>query len=74
MTFYAPFEGQPCCLGCLSSLALDRVAAPPCDEGVLCVYGFEIVRRDFVVFCRPGSDRLSRVLRHSTIGAEEFNG
>ena len=27
-----------------------------------------------VVFCRPGSDRLSRVLRHSTIGAEEFNG
>ena len=23
---------------------------------------------------RPGSDRLSRVLRHSTIGAEEFNG
>ena len=26
------------------------------------------------MFCRPGSDRLSRVLRHSTIGAEEFNG
>ena len=23
---------------------------------------------------RPGSDRLSRVLRHSTISAEEFNG
>ncbi len=23
---------------------------------------------------RPGSDLLSRVLRHSTIGAEEFNG
>ena len=26
------------------------------------------------VFCRPGSDLLSHVLRHSTIGAEEFNG
>ena len=26
------------------------------------------------VFCRPGSDLLSQVLRHSTIGAEEFNG
>ena len=26
------------------------------------------------VFGRPGSDLLSRVLRHSTIGAEEFNG
>ena len=25
-------------------------------------------------FCRPGSDLLSQVLRHSTIGAEEFNG
>lgn len=23
---------------------------------------------------RPGNDLLSRVLRHSTIGAEEFNG
>src|SRR6478609_7906372 len=26
------------------------------------------------VFGRPGNDLLSRVLRHSTIGAEEFNG
>ena len=26
------------------------------------------------VLCRPGSDLLSQVLRHSTIGAEEFNG
>ena len=26
------------------------------------------------VLCRPGSDLLSRVLRRSTIGAEEFNG
>jgi hypothetical protein len=26
------------------------------------------------VFCRPGDDLLSQVLRHSTIGAEEFNG
>src|SRR3954468_12519169 len=30
------------------------------------------VRR--VVFGRPGNDLLSQVLRHSTIGAEEFNG
>ena len=28
----------------------------------------------FVVLGRPGNDLLSRVLRHSTIGAEEFNG
>ena len=27
-----------------------------------------------IVLCRPGSDLLSQVLRHSTIGAEEFNG
>ncbi len=27
-----------------------------------------------VVLGRPGNDLLSRVLRHSTIGAEEFNG
>jgi hypothetical protein len=26
------------------------------------------------VFGRPGNDLLSQVLRHSTIGAEEFNG
>ena len=26
------------------------------------------------MLCRPGSDLLSRVLRRSTIGAEEFNG
>ena len=26
------------------------------------------------VLCRPGGDLLSQVLRHSTIGAEEFNG
>jgi hypothetical protein len=27
-----------------------------------------------VVFCRPGSDLLSRVLRRSTIGAGAFHG
>jgi hypothetical protein len=27
-----------------------------------------------IVLGRPGNDLLSRVLRHSTIGAEEFNG
>ena len=31
------------------------------------------MKRHHVVFCRPGSDLLSRVLRHSTIGAEAFN-
>ena len=33
----------------------------------------EIVQ-EAVVLGRPGNDLLSRVLRHSTIGAEEFNG
>jgi class 3 adenylate cyclase len=32
------------------------------------------VFEDKSVLCRPGDDLLSRVLRHSTIGAEEFNG
>ena len=47
--------------------------------GVL--FCFDIVLRrlvsrrfGFSVLCRPGSDLLSRVLRQSTIGAEEFNG
>ena len=31
------------------------------------------MKRDSVLG-RPGNDLLSRVLRHSTIGAEEFNG
>lgn len=31
-------------------------------------------RQRGVVLGRPGNDLLSRVLRHSTIGAEEFNG
>src|SRR5215218_2906955 len=31
-------------------------------------------RKEAVVLGRPGNDLLSRVLRHSTIGAEEFNG
>src|SRR5215204_4022981 len=37
-----------------------------CGRGVWCV------KR--LVLGRPGNDLLSRVLRHSTIGAEEFNG
>jgi hypothetical protein len=33
-----------------------------------------IVKNGFLLaFCRPGSDLLSQVLRHSTIGAEAFN-
>ena len=37
---------------------------------------FEIVdcEEDLIVFCRPGGDLLSRVLRQSTIGAEAFDG
>ena len=31
-------------------------------------------REEGFVLGRPGNDLLSRVLRHSTIGAEEFNG
>ena len=51
---------------------------PPALERGGVFYGF-IVERRFLelvisVLCRPGSDLLSRVLRHSTIGAEEFNG
>ena len=34
----------------------------------------ECVKRVCLVLCRSGNDLLSRVLRHSTIGAEEFNG
>ena len=32
----------------------------------------EIMKR--IILDRPGNDLLSRVLRHSTIDAEEFNG
>ena len=32
------------------------------------------VRRTFSVLGRPGGDLLSQVLRHSTIGAEAFDG
>ena len=37
---------------------------------------FEIVEEDFKpsVLGRPGSDLLSQVLRHSTIGAKAFDG
>jgi hypothetical protein len=35
--------------------------------------GMQFVKRRLVLG-RPGNDLLSRVLRHSTIGAEEFNG
>ena len=33
-----------------------------------------VKRLGVFVLGRPGNDLLSRVLRHSTIGAEEFNG
>ena len=47
---------------------LDREDAPRMP--VWC----QIVKRGDVVLGRSGNDLLSRVLRHSTIGAEEFNG
>jgi hypothetical protein len=52
-------------------------AAPPRVKGNSAVR--RMCRRVFVlrgifVLCRSGDDLLSRVLRHSTIGAEEFNG
>src|SRR3974390_1254804 len=33
-----------------------------------------ISKRGIYVLCRPGGDLLSQVLRHSTIGAEAFDG
>ena len=37
--------------------------------------GFDFVcLKGLFVLCRPGGDLLSRVLRHSTIGAEAFDG
>ena len=48
-------------------------AAPPRGMGDDCLVlrGFGCER---AVLGRSGNDLLSRVLRHSTIGAEEFNG
>lgn len=31
-------------------------------------------RKETLALCRPGDDLLSQVLRHSTIGAEAFDG
>ena len=52
------------------SAAPDCASALPCKDGVAGL----VLRRLFVVFCRPGSDLLSRVLRQSTIGAGAFHG
>jgi hypothetical protein len=38
------------------------------------VSGNSVCKEAIVVLGRPGNDLLSRVLRHSTIGAEAFNG
>ncbi len=52
------------------------VAAPPRVEvcGGRAVCGGPVLGEEGVVLGRSGNDLLSRVLRHSTIGAEEFNG
>ncbi len=48
---------------------------PVCSSVLaLCLCVFGVVERGCSVIGRPGSDLLSQVLRHSTIGAEEFNG
>ena len=54
-------EGRQCEGG-----ARDSAEAPPWRDGFR--------ERELAVLGRPGNDLLSRVLRHSTIGAEEFNG
>src|SRR5262249_45854380 len=58
-----------------------RVNIPPTSEGARCSVKVPRCARDDMVrrkrVCalgRPGSDLLSRVLRHSTIGAEGFHG
>ena len=53
------------------SLASYR-AAPPRDGYVIGVWDVTMVC--CALICRPGGDLLFRVLRRSTIGAEEFNG
>ena len=47
-----------------------------CERGAVWrrVRGGVWVEEGAFVFCRSGNDLLSRVLRHSTIGAEAFNG
>jgi hypothetical protein len=46
---------------------------PPHEERPVCVV--DIVLRDcWLAMCGSGGDRLSRVLRHSTMGAGVFNG
>src|SRR5215472_113766 len=58
-----------------------RVNIPPTSEGARCSVKVPRCARDDMVrrkrvraLKRPGSDLLSRVLRHSTIGAEGFHG
>src|SRR3712207_4550237 len=63
-----------CCASRCSSLAC-RAQAPntnaaPGEERRVWLYRKE----GLFVLGRPGDDLLSRVLRHSTIGAEAFNG
>jgi hypothetical protein len=52
---------------CLRGLAL-RAARRPCGWFCSALYG------EADVFCRPGGDRLSRVLRRSIMGAGAFHG
>jgi hypothetical protein len=73
-----------CIFGCWSK-AKGRLRGPMISAGPKSVMrrsfvthaafeAFRLRRMRFVAFGRPGSDRLSRVLRRSTIGAGAFHG
>lgn len=69
---------------CAEQIALQFVSCscgpkhkrPLCERPFDRLWAVSFVKRRFtrVAFCRPGSDRLSRVLRRSTIGAGAFHG
>ena len=73
----APPRVKPCPISgwlhkCLSAVGIVKEGMS--DDGA---YGARIRRFRVAgrsVLCRPGNDLLSRALRQSTIGAEEFNG
>ncbi len=73
----SPVRDAPICGAPIFSLHRDpkakgRFASGPCYR----LWAVEFVKRRYsrVAFSRPGSDRLSRVLRRSTIGAGAFHG
>ena len=67
---YEPDELPGCSTPRQSCLTNTNRGARQRHRGVCC----QRCKEAFVVLGRSGNDLLSRVLRHSTIGAEEFNG